>query len=378
VNRESVTNGQWPNGSITGLAVADDGSVWIGSDQAQICQFDPGAGQCANFFTNAEGMAIAPLTSLRIGEEDEVYYTTAGAGISMYSGGRWKQMVVTDEIVPGNQIRSLAADDAGLLWIGANGGAAQMDPATDERELIFSPANSPLPSSDVRVVFPVGAAPVWFGAGGASYFDGENWTNYTVADGLAGPDVQAITADGQNRTWFGTRTGLSIWTGATFFNLTSENGLPSYDITALLAEGDIVWIGTRAGLLRFQDNQLQVFNTENIGLPSNVITALRFDAAGAVLVGTDAGLARLAENQAELVEDVPAAPITALTTAPEGEIWVAAGGAGLYHFDGEGWGQMTDTANLPSSEITALLVDPAGDLWIGCALGGLARLTFTE
>ena len=142
-NRDSVINGQWPNGSITGLAVADDGSIWIGSDQAQICQFDPAAGQCANFFTNAEGMAVAPLTSLRIGEDDEVFYTTAGAGISMYSGGRWKQMVVADEIVPGNQIRSLSADENGLIWIGANGGAAQVDPVTDQRKAVFSPANSP-------------------------------------------------------------------------------------------------------------------------------------------------------------------------------------------------------------------------------------------
>jgi ligand-binding sensor domain-containing protein len=223
----------------------------------------------------------------------------------------------------------------------------------------------------------VGAVPVWFGAGGASYYDGTNWTNYTVADGLAGPDVQAIGVDYQNRTWLGTRTGLSIWTGATFFNLTSENGLPSDDITALLADGTIVWIGTRNGLLRFQDNQLQVFNTENISLPSNVITALSFDAEGAVLVGTEAGLARLGDGQAELVEDVPAAPITALTTSAEGETWVATDAGELYHFDGSAWSQMTDTARLPSSQITALLVDDAGDLWIGCALGGLARITFT-
>ena len=87
-SRATVADSEFPNGSITGLALAADGSVWIGTDQVQLCRLDADAGRCAEFFSNEEGMALAPLTSLRLDEDGNVYYTTAGAGISMYDGER--------------------------------------------------------------------------------------------------------------------------------------------------------------------------------------------------------------------------------------------------------------------------------------------------
>ena len=187
------------------------------------------------------------------------------------------------------------------------------------------------------------------------------------------PDVQAITSDGQNRTWLGTKTGLSIWTGTTFFNLTSENGLPSEDISALQADGDVVWIGTRdGGLLRFQDNQLQVFNSANADLPSDTITALAIDTDGSLLLGTDQGLARFSDNEITHVDELDTASISAIATAPNGEIWVATGDNELFYFDGTEWSD-TDSQNMPSSPITALLVDQTGALWIGSERGGLIR-----
>jgi ligand-binding sensor domain-containing protein len=195
-----------------------------------------------------------------------------------------------------------------------------------------------------------------------------------MADGLAGTDVQAITSDSQDRTWLGTKTGLSIWTGATFFNLTSENGLPSDDITALQADDDVVWIGTRdGGLLRFQDNQLQVFNSANADLPSDTITVLAIHSDGSMLLGTDRGLARFSDNQLIPIEELGDIDIRALATTPGGEIWIASSENQLYQFDGTDWIEFTDSDEMPSSPITALLVDKTGALWIGSEQGGLVR-----
>lgn len=382
-NAEGAGQANFPAGRITGLDVGSDGAIWIGSDLAQICRFDPGIEGCIEFYSGEEGMATEPVTSLTIGPEGEVYYTTAGGGISAFDGSAWRSLVIENEVVPGNAIQALIQDDEGAVWIGAAGGAARVSPDDEAGAQLLTPANSPLPSSNVRVVRPVGPGAIWFGTEGASFYDGAAWTHYTVEDGLAGSPIQAITGDNQDRTWIGTQTGLSIWTGSTFFNLTTANGLPSDDISALLADGNVIWIGTRGGgLLRFQDNQLQVFNRENIRLPSNNVSALAQTEDGVLWIGTDAGLARFADNSMTPVEPLQSAAIVGLVVGPDGVIWAAGGENALYYLDGNADGDSASEtwtpfalSLQPGPQISALLVDAAGDLWVGYAQGGLARYT---
>ena len=370
------TNGSFPTGRLTGLDVGSDGTIWIGSDQAQLCRFDPGIEGCVAFYSGEEGMATLPLTSLTIGGEGEVYYTTAGGGVSMFDGSIWQTMNIPDEPTPGNAIRDLVQDADGALWVAANGGVARLDPSDDSiPAALYSPASADLPAADVRAVQPGVDGGIWVGAEGVSFFDGTEWTNYSVEDGLAGTAVQAIAADDQGRIWVATSTGLSIWTGSTFFNLTTANGLPVDDITALQTDGSIIWIGTRGGgLLRFEDNQLQLFNRSNSNLPSDSITGLARDYAGTLLIATDAGLARFVENALTGDVGLGEVAITALAAAPSGEIWAATADNGLFRFDGTRW-LAAPTAQLPAPQITTLLVDAGGDLWIGAAQGGLARYT---
>ena len=369
-----ATGGDFPSGRLIGLDVSDNGTIWIGSDQTQLCRFDPGVEGCIGFYREQEGMAAAPLTSLTIDSDGEVYYTTAGAGISVFDGEAWRQLLIADEVAPGNSIRQVVQADDGVYWLAGNGGANRYAPDTDAPVQSYSPANSPLPSTNVNVILPT-AAGVWFGTEAITFFDGATWTTYGPDEGLTGTSVQAITADAQSRIWLGTNAGLSIWTGTAFFNLTSSNGLPSEDITALQSDGSAVWIGTRTGgLLRFQDNQLQLFNHSNSNLPGDTIYALTRTANGELLIASDQGLARYADNELTVYEDLAEQAITALAAAPSGEIWVATALHELLYFNGVEW-TAAPTDQLPAPEINTLLIDAEGTLWIGTAQGGLARYT---
>ncbi|MFN2202879.1 MAG: two-component regulator propeller domain-containing protein [Caldilineaceae bacterium] len=371
-NQETVTGTDFPNGSITGLAVGPDGSVWVGSDQTQVCRFDPAIGGCAEFFNDVPGMANAPLTSLFLDSDGAVYYTTSGAGVSVYEGGQWSTYFAGDEPVMGNRIRSMVGDTDGSVWIATRSGVSQVA-SDDQRVHAFTAADSPLLSHDVRAVQPASEGSVWFGsAGGANFYQDPNWESYTEADGLAGNDIRALALDSQSRTWIGSETGLSIWTGNGFFNLTTDNGLPSDVITSLLSDGDLVWIGTDTGLLRFQDNQLQVFNTGNINLPSNGITALALDADGSLLVGTESGLARFRDSDIMTVPDIPSEPVQSIAAGETGEIWLATGAGELYYFDGAQWTAATNIPELPSPLVSALYIDGNGDVWFGADGGGVA------
>jgi ligand-binding sensor domain-containing protein len=373
-DQRAVLASRFPSGAINGLAVADDGSLWLGSSTGEICHFDPVRVQCQAFLAGEDGMVAGELTSLAIGSNGAIYYTTLGGGVSMYDGTRWRAFIVPNETLLGNQIHALAQDSDGALWIATEAGLQRTNPANGAVLRQFTQDNTDLSSLESEVLHAAADGGIWFGALGASYFNGFSWKSYAVADGLAGTLIRAIAIDGQGRTWFGTESGLSIWNGSTFFNLTRENGLPSDNISALLAADDIVWISAvGGGLFRFERNQLQLFNTQNSRLPSDSITVIAQDADGALLIGHNRGLARFRNGQVTPVAALDDHAVTAIASTADSHLWVGTNGAGLFYFDGSSWGPPPGAVPPPSPAITAILVDTEQTVWVGARSGGVIR-----
>jgi ligand-binding sensor domain-containing protein len=371
-----VLASRFPSGAFKGLAVAKDGTLWLGSDKGEICHFDPVKVQCLEFFAGIQGMAVGALTSLSLGPDGNVYFATAGGGISMYDGQQWRTFALPNERLAGNQVRDLIQDRAGQIWVASEAGIQQLAPAGETTAKLFTAEKDNLSTSETEVLHPAPKAGIWLGAVGASYFNGSTWVNYTSADGLAGNLVQAIATDSQGRTWFGTEFGLSIWNGSAFFNLNRENGLPSDNISALVADGDTMWIGTKGGgLLRFEKNQIRLFDAAKVGLPSDTVTALAQATDGALLVGTRSGLATFRAGAATPVPSLAGLVITAIAAGTNGQIWVGTQDDGLFYFDGKAWGQPPGDVKPPAQYITAILVDQQGSVWVGARSGGVIRYT---
>jgi ligand-binding sensor domain-containing protein len=367
-----VLASDFPAGAITGLALVEDGTLWLGSGAGEICHFDPVKVQCQEFYANDDGMVGGVLTALAIGSNGAIYYTSTG-GVSMFDGAQWRAFTIPDEPLIGNQIRSMTQSSDGAVWIATEAGIQQSDPATGAIKQQFTRAESALASSVREVLHAAPDGGVWLGALGASYFNGVGWRNYNVADGLAGSLVQAVAVDSQGRTWLGTEAGLSIWNGSSFFNLKRENGLPSDDITALLADGDIVWISANGGgLFRFEQNQLQLINRQNRELPTDSFTAVARTDDGALLLGYADGMVRLDDGAVTPVREMAGRAVTTIAPADDGAIWAGTNGDGVFFFDGETWLELLDI-HPTSPYITAILIDQQGAVWIGARHGGLLR-----
>ena len=368
---ETVT-GDFPAGRIGGIALADGGALWLGADDGEVCRFDVEAARCVDFFGGADGMAEGALTGLVVDRTGQVYYSTAGNGFSTYADGQWRTLATRDEILQGNQVKAVATDEEGNLWAATEQGVQRFTTLTEAGDL-FDNANSGIAPLGVRTLHPGVGGGMWVGSmQGASFYDGAEWATFSTADGLAGNTVQAIATDSTGRTWFGTDRGLSVWNGEQFFNIARDRGLPSDDISALAADGDAMWIGTAGGgLYRFEGSQLQLLNQENVGLPSDVITALVRDPEGALWIGTDQGLAHLKEGVFSLAADLGAVEVTSVAVAP-GMVWVGTMSDGVWVFDGTTWMQLRSVDGLPSDHVTALLATGA-TVWIGGQEGGLVR-----
>ncbi|MFN8441053.1 MAG: two-component regulator propeller domain-containing protein [Caldilineaceae bacterium] len=277
----------------------------------------------------------------------------------------------------GASVTTLGADANGFVWVGTKNSITQQSP--NDLQIAWNFAANELGLDDSGIASILGAKDggVWVGGNGAAYFSGLVWRTFTISDGLASGVVQAIAEDNQRRIWLGASSGLSIWNGASFFTLSRQTGLPNDEITALLSDGPRMWIGTNGGgVFRFENNQLQVFNSDNIGLESNFITALGKLPDGTLLIGSDQGLMTFTGSRAEAVDDVPHNRITSIVNAPLAEVWVGTAGGGLHHYSDGQWSRLVDNGNLPDSNVTALTVDGYGSLWIATADSKLTRYAY--
>lgn len=369
---ESASTGEFPAGLITGIEAAEDGLVWLVDDDGAVCRFDPDTTRCQEFYRRSPGMAAGPVTSLALDGASNPYYATRGNGFSGRSAGLWRTFTKEDEPVRGNWVGALALDVAGNLWVATEAGIQRFAEGDLTRPgELFSQAETGLGVQGVRALYPDPDGGLWAGGAGAAYFDGERWTPLSTAEGLAGEAVQAIAVDEQGRTWFGTDQGLSVWNGAAFFDVADSIDLPSNDFRALLADGDVIWIGTAAGLYRIADNQLQLLTRSNVGLPDDTINALALAPDGALLVGTARGLAEVRAGVVLPAPEFKDAAIAHIATVGD-EVWVAQENGPVFRRVGAAWEAAVPGADISLTAVTAL-AGRDSRVWLGSA-GGLVQL----
>ncbi len=100
---------------------------------------------------------------------------------------------------------------------------------------------------------------------------------WVMENGLPQNTVQALAQTRDGFVWLGTEAGLVRFDGNSFvvFDQNSKPALPGNDITCLIATDDgSLWIGTSDGLARLKNGSVTTFTTAD-GLPSNSIRSLR-------------------------------------------------------------------------------------------------------
>jgi signal transduction histidine kinase/ligand-binding sensor domain-containing protein len=155
----------------------------------------------------------------------------------------------------------------------------------------------------------------------------------------------------------------------------SEDGLLQDTASALLESRDgFLWIGTEAGLVRFDGSTFDHYSRLNVaGFEHNAIRCLAEASDGAIWIGSsEPGLYRLAQGGIRAfgpAEGLPNQPIQRLLRDRNGTLWVAPLEGPLLRFDGKRFREVSsDAAQL---RIRALAMDAQGGLWVGTAGSGL-------
>ena len=155
---------------------------------------------------------------------------------------------------------------------------------------------------------------------------------------------------------------------------TREHGLPSNTVRALLQSRDeLLWIGTSAGLARFDGSTFTVFDRQtHPGLPSYDCTALAEDSAGRLWIGTTEGLLwfeRGRLTRSPVTEALTNRWIMALCADAVGRVWIGTR-RGLYRYE-DGRCQFEPEVQGATDQkfIQCLGEDRAGDIWAGTTAG---------
>lgn len=218
---------------IQGLAIDDDGNVWV-------------------------TLTEAPSTGLAVLRRD----------------GTWKGYPLS-YFRSGNKLGDVVIDRNGYKWIKQITGnitvfdSGNLDNDSDDRSFLITPNNSELPVQEITALASDKEGAIWVGTTdgivifncSATLFDGsctgrrpiisqDNFNGYL----LEGEHVRAIAVDGANRKWVGTNNGLFLLDGDTYEQLAylTEDNSPLFDNEVQqLAVDDVsgyVYIATDLGL----------------------------------------------------------------------------------------------------------------------------------
>ncbi len=158
---------------------------------------------------------------------------------------------------------------------------------------------------------------------------------------------------------------------------TSESGLPQNTVNSLIQTHEgYIWIGTPAGLVRFDGIRFKIFSRWNTpALKNDSILALHEDKNNVLWVGTDGGGLCSFKNGAwrnyTTQDGLANNHVRAITSDLQNNLWIGTE-YGLNRLSANGFDLYTTKDGLYDNIITALVVDYWGNLWVGTMRGGLA------
>lgn len=208
------------NNQIKHIAEDQNGDIWFGTI-AGASKFD---GTTWTNYGMSDGIPFGGVNHIELASSGNLWLSSGLGGAIVYDGTNFTALTETDGLL-NNKVRSIALDAAGNKWVGTSDGITVLDASNQFSEnhtrMFVLPAPDTLnPVEDVEIdsrglVWAAVYVDYLVTEGGVSFYDGSQWTDFDVSDGLAGPVVRRLAIDSNDDVWVATSTGVSQISGIT-------------------------------------------------------------------------------------------------------------------------------------------------------------------
>jgi ligand-binding sensor domain-containing protein/signal transduction histidine kinase len=352
-------------------------------------------------FNTDQGLALSTLISGFKDKAGNLWFGTAGNGVSKYDGKTFTTFNSSSGLIH-NLINDITEDREGNIWFGTYGGLSKYDGISFTN---FTTADG-LVQNDVESVLEDRNGTLWLGTrGGISKFDGKKFMNYTVEDGLPSLVVREVIEDRNGQILIATPRGVFKYNSDekrqkenTFTNYFSVPGMKSDNVLSIIEDKKgAIWLATDEGVSKYDPsknkdgaNPFVNYTTED-GLAGDFVTTIIEDSKGTMWFGTETGVSRYnppKDNKSRgtffnltTKQGLAHNHINSITEDNSGSLWFGTRGAGLSKYDGEAVVSYSTAQGLPNDAISAMTADKDGNLWFGGYDGELSTYdgnTFTN
>lgn len=284
----NVANSPLPSNTINDITRDALGAYWIATDNGLVYK---NGDNWEVFDINNSDIPDNYVTTVKIDPLGNIWVGTVG-GIGMYDRNQWYVWNTGNSGLPDNYITFIEFDNFNnSKWIGTlNGGLVNW---LGDNFNVFDTTNSPLPSNTVTSFAFDTSHFRWIGTDKGVAFASQNgWQIFDTSNSpLSNNFINTIYIDGLNRKFLGTKNKVTVISDTNFIVIGYSNSeLPTNSIFKVVEGTDLIkWIATPAGLLSFDSNNWELYDSSNSPIVAK-INDLNVDKDNNIWIATDSGL----------------------------------------------------------------------------------------
>lgn len=205
------TNGLGGN-QVQSIDEDENGGIWIGTNQG-VSYFD---GNSWVSYSSPD-LHWSGVNATAFDSNGDKWFASPLGGITHFDGTTFTVYDTSDGLLSQN-VTALLIDNQDNKWIGTGSGMSVLNASNTSftqhtRMYIMPPPDTLNPVVDIAMdSYGRIWAAIYVGylaEGGIAYWDGNQWEDFHVSDGLVGPNVRGLAIDSEDNVWVATSTGVS-------------------------------------------------------------------------------------------------------------------------------------------------------------------------
>lgn len=316
----NTINSPLPENSVRAIAIAPNGTKWIGTDYG-LASFDDVNWNV--YKTTNSGIPDNSIRSLAVDAFNNVWIGTFTSGLVKFDGTNWTIYNVANSDIPDDYVRCLEFDTLGNLWVGTIGGLGYFDGTNWD---VYTMSNSVLGSNNIsslHVHKPDNSTYIGTINGGLAINNASGWSHFTIWNSnLPDNTILGLVKDTTDVLWMSTpAAGLSGYLGGiAFLTLnTSSSNINTNSLNCITIDmEEYIWAGSNdSGIVKRDGVDFTSYNTVNSAMPDNFVQSIKCDDQGVLWIGTQiGGLVRFDESILLSSQEVQPTPSLHLFPVP--------------------------------------------------------------